>query len=362
MAAKHFTAMRGWLTTRRLVEAGLAGVAAVVVAVLILAQQGQLWSGVSVEDSHAGYLLSISCADDGVCMGVGQDYQVLTNLGAEGSWTLADPLPGHGGAQDAIGVACFDGGCLVGTDAALYETTSMGSRWKLVWSGTPSWQLGHPTCTRSGSFCMDFGNAYDDRAGEREAIVTITNSVGIGGSKPTVKVSYWTKYLRMMEGIVSASCPTPSICEGVDPNGLFRTTDGGSHWHLQLSSASSNGAGWGIGACPSVSTCIVGGGSANFAYTHDGGASWHLVSTPWTYVAGGFLAQGSVTGISCDTGSHCLAAISESVDPAHSGFVLKPLMGVHPGKSSNFRRLRTSGDSRVHKTWAAGPEVARTTS
>src|ERR1019366_459927 len=312
MIAKPSTSI-GWLTRRRVVAVGLAVVVAIpIVALLIIAQIPPTWSQVGVADPNAGFLYNIQCAPDGVCMAI-QNYQIQTNRDSQGTWTRAARLPGLGESGDATGVTCFDGGCLANTDAAVYLTSSMGSKWQRIWSGPASWRLTGPSCTPSGSFCMVFGNAMV--AGrEPEAIVTFDNPLKTERSGRKVKIYSWSGSDFRYAGFVSASCLTPTTCEGFSPSGEWRTTDGGANWQLQLLNEFGypNGIG-GDGDCASATTCVAGGDSADFAYTRNGGTSWHTVTTRWSFVKG-FGTGFSVTGISCDTRSHCLASISESSD------------------------------------------------
>lgn len=293
--------------------------AAVGITITVIALTAPTWSTVSIGDPNAGVISSISCAPGGLCMAYGQDNQVYTNGGTDGPWNVTVPLPGLSNTADEVGgVACFTGGCVAATNTALYLTDQSASHWRLLWSAPSWWHVVSPTCTPSGSLCMAFANTYrfgrESPPGGHEAIVSITNPQVLSGSGPTIAVHEVAPYPVRWIGILGGSCPTSTVCEGVSPNGVWRTTDRGATWHLQLSLHSTFSAGgWETLTCPSPSTCLAGAGAANFAVTHDGGRTWQLVNTAWSNVSdsSGDDETGSVAGIFCDTSSHCLAAVSE---------------------------------------------------
>jgi|GEM_PF-5217910 len=304
------------------------------ITIIVIALNSPTWSIVAVDDPNAGTISSVSCSAGGLCMATGADNQVYTNRGVDGSWTVAAPLPGLSGGGDSLGgVACFAGGCVAATTSALYLTDPNASEWNLLWSAPSLWRVSRPTCARNGLFCMAFVDTYRSGStspGGHEAIVTIVNPKQNFGYGPTIAVHNETLYPKNWNGLWSGSCPTSTVCEGVSPNGVWRTTDRGAVWRLQLGMhAMFTGGGWEAVDCPSISTCYAGAGASNFAFTHDGGRTWRLVSTEWSGPANSSdnYASGSVNGIFCDTNSHCLAAVSQAssapsgANPS-SGYVL----------------------------------------
>ena len=273
-------------------------------------------------------------------MAFGTDNQVLTNQGGQGPWTVTPPLPGlSGDSVGAIGgVACFNGGCLATTNATVYLYDPVDPQWTSIWSAPSWWHVLSPTCTSNGAFCMAFANV--NRTGQtappggHEAVVTIANPTLASGYGPTISVHQLALYPVRWNGIWSGSCPTARVCEGVSPNGVWRTTNAGRTWHVQLGlNQQFTAGGWNTVDCPATSTCIVGAGAANFAVTHNAGRTWRLVDTPWSKVmSAGNRASGSVSAIFCDTSSHCLAAISEGASAPTgqnfpAGFVLESSNG-----------------------------------
>lgn len=320
----------------------LAAVAAFAggLTIVAIALSAPTWARVAVEDPHAGFLQAVSCAPNGLCMAYGTDNQVLTNQGGEGPWTVAPPLPGLSGDSigDIGGVTCFDGGCLATTDVTVYLYRPTDPQWTPIWSSPSWWHVLSPTCTSNGAFCMAFANTnrtgQTSPPGGHEAVVTIANPTLVSGYGPKISVYRQTLYPVNWNGIWSGSCPTAQVCEGVSPNGVWRTIDAGRAWHLQLGLHSAfTAGGWRTVDCPTTSTCVVGAGAANFAITRDGGRSWRLVDTRWSNVmSDGLDESGSVNEVDCDTDSHCLAAISAGGSAPtgqdfRTGFVLESSNG-----------------------------------
>jgi len=213
---------------------------------------------------------------------------------------------------------------MAATQTKIYVSHPIGAKWSLLLRTPTQWHLANPTCTASGSFCLDTASTGEGALpGGREVVIAMTNP--LAKLLPTValipriavKLETFLPANVTDFGVSSASCPTSLVCEGVSGFGVWRTSNGGASWQRQLGPDSPLlSRGLSTVVCPTISTCLAGTGNGSFVITNDGGQSWHTITTPWSLTS--IQVQGAiVSGIACISRTNCVATIWEYNSSGH---------------------------------------------
>lgn len=202
----------------------------------------------------------------------------------------------------------------VGANGTIIATHDSGHTWQRQVSGTSGY-LAHIDCP-SARTC------FVPNIADSNSLLVTTD----GGTT-------WTH--TSYPGGGALSCPNVTTClsigNGVDARTgqqtgeLFVTTDSGYHWTVggALPSGPSNQYDLGSGhlACPTVSTCYIGGSDA-LASTSDGGKTWQVKSfTTDQCPDPESVCRAFSAGIACPSASMCLAAGIFAGGGAGSGVV-----------------------------------------
>ena len=268
------------------------------------------WSAPSVIDTHP--VNSLSCPSTALCVGVDYAGDVVTSADpTDGSsaWTVAkidnEPEAPYTEPNLLNDVSCPQPAgslCAAAGVSGIFtssDPTGGASAWTLV-SGVGG--HAHSISCPSASLCVA---SY----GSNGEIVTSTDPTGGSGAWKVTQVNDSSPIVRL-------SCPSESLCVGLDEAGNVLTstspTGGAGGWtitHLDTGGVSSL-------SCPSVSFCIAVGGSSVLSSTDPtGGASaWTLQQEVF------FSNETSYGGVACASPSLCVVTgsnghVAESTNP-----------------------------------------------
>lgn len=225
-----------------------------------------------------GVLVGVSCASPSLCIAVGGTFPTATSSGGE-IFTSTDPAGG-------------------------------GATWKVAHVNY-SYALRGAACP-SVSLCVAYGLVPPDSGGD---VVTSTD--------PTGGDAAWAVATVDTDQLTGMSCPSPSLCVGVDDTGHVLTSKnpagGSGAWGtLAVKGAAGFSTPFNDVSCPSVSLCVAADIEGDVATSTDPGAgvaTWNSV-----HVDGG---GNGLAALSCPSESFCAAIdtfgnVVGSTDPASS--------------------------------------------
>ena len=288
------------------VLAGVTG--ATLCAPSALAASPLYWSYPTVID--AARVDALSCPSVSFCVGADTAGDVLDSTdptGGAAAWTIArvdqvTPKPPYftDGLGDVSCPAPAGSLCVAVGEQGIFasaDPTAGAGAWS--WAGAVGAGARAVSCP-STSLCVVAGSSY---SGE---ILTSTEPDGGEGAWKSVKVDGNTP-------IVAISCPTETLCVGVDFNGnVLSSTDptgGAGTWSItsvgEVDSVS----------CPTASFCVATGGLRAVTSTHPTGGN-----AAWTTQVQGGPASNTIGGVACASPSLCIAGddgvVWESMDPS----------------------------------------------
>jgi hypothetical protein len=268
------------------------------------------WSAPSVIDTHP--VNSLSCPSSALCVGVDYVGDIVTSTdptGGSSAWTVAkvdnEPEAPYTEPNALNEVSCPQPAgslCAAAGVSGIFtssDPTGGASAWTLV-SGVGG--HAHSISCPSASRCVA---SY----GSNGEIATSTDPTGGPGTWKVTQVNDPSPIVRL-------SCPSESLCVGLDEAGNVLTstspTGGTGGWtitHLDTGGVSSL-------SCPSVSFCIAVGGSSVLSSTDPtGGASaWTLQQEVF------FSNETSYGGVACASPLLCVVTgsnghVAESTNP-----------------------------------------------
>ncbi len=248
--------------------------------------------GAETTDSAPNALYGVSCPQPAgsLCVAVGEG----------GIFTSSDPA-GGAGAWTHVGSGVGVHGLAVSCPSALLCVAASGYSGELLTSTDPTGGPGAWKAVAGGprqvtgvscpteSLCVGVDDAGD----------VVTSSDPAGGAKA------WTVTHVAGGGFADVSCPSASLCVTVGGSGVMTSTDpagGGSAWTLQQAASPSSNS-FDQVACASVSLCVASESNGEIAESADptGGAG------AWTST-GGVDGNNSLRAVACPSESLCFVA------------------------------------------------------
>jgi hypothetical protein len=241
------------------------------------------WTTVANPDPLSGELSTVTCAPTGQCLAHASDGQYLITRGSGPSWLVAPPVANASYASIPI---CSFGGCAVleSTGVSLFQSFySTGPDPQIVDAQSipdePAILFQGASCVVADEFCMVV-SAGDSNPSDHE--YTFTEQ---GPELGFTVVSHYIQPLRDENLLASTpeapGCATATICEAASETGLWRTTNGGVTWKLQVAMGPSDPDALAV-ACPTTHLCLATLNDGQLMRTTDGGLHWSTLTIgPW---------------------------------------------------------------------------------
>jgi hypothetical protein len=281
-------------------------------------------------------LVSLSCAQSGLCVAQIGDNQLIVNDGPNGTWQLSSPVAGAG--DKVLASTCVQpshhvfvepvSDCIAITQEGVYAPFQGDSftpnYTPLHFPALPDQSgeyspEGGMSCSPSGGFCLMLTGLVNTSVLSSPRAITVRSDSEVAAQGLDV----WQSVGRVL-GTARFHPPTipscgangvcmaiPSRTNGVLPNGFaWRTTDGGARW---TTTTSFPGEPLAI-SCASAADCAVGTFLGTVEFTHDGGRTWSRSGVPgWpkqncNQFADSCLNPQSVSGLSCWSADACIAS------------------------------------------------------
>jgi photosystem II stability/assembly factor-like uncharacterized protein len=285
-------------TTSQCVAVGSGGI------LVTSSNGGSTWTGRKSGTTET--LRGVSCPTTSDCHAVGDGGTVIASTNGGKTWSAqtSGTSEGLNGVACPTATTCF----AVGSSGTVIATTDGGATWNPQTSPTPN-NLNGVSCP-SASTCFAVGDAGT-------VIATTDGGTTWTAQSPGTQADLNAVACYSASGcVVGSSQRTSSGSESPTPGGadVLYTTNGGATWITKEPRPPIRRLGTGVRgsgdpiSCPGPSNCFAVGASG----PTNGGSGGNVIlktsdGVHWSFVHKGRAGSGALHGISCASGSHCIA-------------------------------------------------------